>query len=106
LIEKRDSSRLEECLPTKKPIPLPTGDTAYAKAKRAEYLERDLDKAEGLYRKAIFLGERAPSAAKDLAGVLHQKGKTEEACQFLRRHQHLFSLEPKKYQNLLSSLQR
>ena len=90
----------------KRAIPLPQGDTAYAKAKRAEYLERDLDKAENLYRRAIFLGERAPSAAKDLAGVLHQQGKTEEACSFLEQHQHLFSLEPKKYENLLTSLQK
>lgn len=90
----------------KRPIPLPQGDTAYAKAKRAEYLERDLDKAEYLYRRAIFLGERAPSAAKDLAGVLHQQGKTEEACSFLEQHEYLFSLEPKKYENLLTSLQK
>jgi Flp pilus assembly protein TadD len=85
---------------------LPQGDTAYAKAKRAEYIERDLGKAEMLYRRAIFLGERASSAAKDLAGVLHQQGKTQEACRFLKSHQHLFALEPKKYENLLSSLQK
>jgi hypothetical protein len=85
-------------------IPLPSGDSVYAKAKKAEYVERNLYKAEALYRRAISNGERVASAAKDLAGVLHQLGQTQEACRFLRANQHLFDSEPKKFANLLTSL--
>ena len=55
---------------TRKP-PLPRGASAYAMAKRAEYIEKDLAKAEYLYKKAIRSKDRQASAVKDLAGLLH-----------------------------------
>lgn len=54
----------------KKP-PLPHGASAYSMAKRAEYIEKNLAKAEHLYKKAIRSGDRRASAVKDLAGLLH-----------------------------------
>lgn len=90
----------------KKQFPIPRGDSTYAHAKRAEYLEKNLPKAEQLYKRAIQEDDRTESAAKDLAGVLHQQGKTAEAIDFLQNHEALFKDEQTKYQNLLTNLQR
>ena len=84
-------------------LPLPKGDSAYAQAKRAEYLEKDTGKAKRLYLQALDAGDRAESAAKDLASILHQEGRTEEACELLLAYQHIFTDLP-KFHNLLHSL--
>lgn len=86
--------------------PLPRGDSAYAKAKKAEYTEKNLGKAEHFYKAAIQRGERIESAVKDLAGVLHQQGKTREACDFLQKYRKLFTDDQTKYDNLLQNLQK
>ena len=54
------------------------------------YSIRDLAKAERFYKIAIRNYERLDSAIKDLATVLHQQGKTEEACKFLEEYRHLY----------------
>ena len=86
--------------------PVPRGDSAYARAKKAEYIERDLERAEHFYKLAIMRGERVDSAVKDLAGVLHQQGKTKEACEFLEQYRYLFLSDLNKYDNLLLNLQK
>lgn len=53
-------------------LPLPKGNSPYAQAKRAEYIDRDTLVAKMLYQKAIQLGDRTESALKDLASILHQ----------------------------------
>lgn len=52
-------------------VPLPKGSSYYAKAKRAEYVEKNLPKAEKYYKLAIKNKERLESSLKDLATVLH-----------------------------------
>jgi len=69
-----------------KKYPIPKGKTPYCLAKRAEYMERDLEKAEKLYRQAVEEGERLESSIKDLATVIHQLGRTQEAIDFLILH--------------------
>jgi hypothetical protein len=59
-----------------------------------------------LYKQSLKRGERVLSSAKDLAGVMHQQGKTQEACTFLRAHAHLFSADREKYDNLLLNLNK
>ena len=86
--------------------PIPKGDSPYALAKKAEYIEKDLFKAEMYYKQAIIEGDRAESAIKDLAGVIHQQGKTLEAIQILKENKHLFDSDPIKYENLLQNLKR
>ncbi|CAG9330680.1 unnamed protein product [Blepharisma stoltei] len=86
--------------------PIPREQTPYAFAKIAEYIEKDLSKAEQLYRQAIEIGERPESAVKDLAGILHQQGKTKEACELLQDYKHLFIADQTKYENLLRNLQK
>ena len=74
----------------KRSFPIPRQQTPYAFAKAAEYIEKDLEKAEHFYRQAIEIGERPESAIKDLAGILHQQGKTQEACDLLKANKHVF----------------
>ena len=63
-------------------------------------------KAEKYYRIAIKNGERLESAIKDLATVLHQQGRTQEACKFLEDNKHLCKRNRAKYDNLLSNLKK
>ena len=87
-------------------LPIPKGDTAYAMAKNAEYKERDLDKAEFFYKQAINNGERVESAIKDLASLLHQKGKTKEACEILKQNRFLFQNDLESFENLYKTLEK
>ncbi len=89
-----------------KSLPIPRGNLPYAKAKRAEYLERNLGKAEYLYRNAIKYNDRAESAVKDLASLLHQQGRTSEAVEILESYSHLVTEDVEKYQNLLENLHK
>ena len=90
----------------KKGFPIPRQQTPYAFAKAAEYIEKDLEKAEHFYRQAIEIGERPESAIKDLAGILHQQGKTQEACDLLKANKQIFVADINKYENLLRNLQK
>jgi tetratricopeptide (TPR) repeat protein len=87
-------------------VPLPKGFSAYAKAKRAEYVEKNLPKAEKYYRIAIKNKERLESSIKDLATVLHQQGRTEEACQFLEENRQICMKHQAKLDNLLVNLKK
>lgn len=85
--------------------PVPKGNSPYAKAKRAEYIERDLAKSEFFLRQAIIDEDRAESALKDLAGLLHRQGRTNEACSLLEEFRYHFT-DQSKYENLLGNLQK
>lgn len=87
-----------------KPLPIPKGNLPYARAKRAEYLERNLQKAEYYYRLAIESTDRAESAVKDLASLLHQQGRTAEAVNVLESNAHIICEEYDKYKHLLDNL--
>lgn len=58
----------------------------YASAKRADVLEKDLEKAERLYRECIKRNIRYESVIKDLAMVLVRLGKPEEAVDLLEKN--------------------
>lgn len=62
---------------------VPRGSNPYARAKRMQLIEKDLDRAAQLLRAAINQGDNAESAVKDLAALLVQQGKPEEAIQVL-----------------------
>jgi hypothetical protein len=105
-LQRLDSNVLGNRKENKNNYPIPKGDTPYSKAKKAEYIEKDLKTAEKYYKLAIETGDRAESAVKDLAGVMHQQGKTIEAIEFLKQHRSIFIQEPLKYENLLINLRR
>ena len=62
---------------------LPKGDGPYARAKRAQLVDLDLGKAEKLLRQAIDGGDRPESAVKDLASLLNQQTRVDEAIALL-----------------------
>lgn len=86
-------------------LPIPKGFSTYAQAKTAEYAERNIDKAEQLYRRAIHENDRKESAIKDLASLLHQKGRTDEACELLKSSCKHFQSNTESFLNLLNTLQ-
>ncbi|CAG9318941.1 unnamed protein product [Blepharisma stoltei] len=100
LINPADPFRDEES------FPIPKTETPYSWAKRAEYIEKNLEKAEFYYKMAIANGERVESAIKDLAGIFHQQGKTKSACDLLMAYRHLYMNDLARFDNLLLSLQK
>jgi hypothetical protein len=62
--------------------PIPKTDSIYKQAKKAEY-EGNYEIAMELYLSAIDHRDRTDSAIKDYAGLLHMRGKTQEAIDFL-----------------------
>ena len=64
--------------------PVPKGDSLYKQAKKAEY-DGDFMEAMELYLKAIEKKDRPDSAIKDYAGLLHMRGRTDDAIEFLEK---------------------
>ncbi|TYI38847.1 hypothetical protein ES332_A02G057300v1 [Gossypium tomentosum] len=60
---------------------VPQGDTPYVKAKHAQLVEKDPEAAIVLFWKAINAGDRVESALKDMAVVMKQLNRTEEAIE-------------------------
>lgn len=99
-------SKPSNLITSRRSIPIPKGRSYYALAKHAEYLLKNLEKAEFFYKKAILAGDRKESAIKDLAALLHQQGKTQEACEILEKFSKSFKSSPEKLENLYQSLKR
>ncbi len=62
---------------------LPEGRGPYARAKRAQLADLDLDAAEKLLKQAIRERDKPESAVKDLASLLNQQGRVYEAIALL-----------------------
>ncbi len=65
---------------------VPRGSNPYARAKRVQLIEKDLERATKLLQDAINQGDNAESAVKDLAALLVQLGRAEEAILVLERN--------------------
>lgn len=65
---------------------VPSGSNPYARAKRVQLVEKDLDKAIKLFRLAIQQGDTVESAVKDLAQIFAQQGKPEQAVSLLEQN--------------------
>ncbi len=65
---------------------VPRGSNPYARAKRVQLIEKDLERAAKLLRDAIKQEDNAESAVKDLAALLVQLGRAEEAIQVLEQN--------------------
>ncbi|OEL38627.1 Protein POLLENLESS 3-LIKE 2 [Dichanthelium oligosanthes] len=67
------------------PRPPPNSlDSPYVRAKQAQVIEKDPNKAVPLFWAAINSGDRIESALKDMANVLKQANRTEEAIEAIR----------------------
>jgi hypothetical protein len=82
--------------------PMPKVKSIYTEAKKAEY-DGNLELAMELYLRAVECNDRADSAIKDYAGLLHMKGQTVLAIDFMEK-------QPEKrktalgFKNLLTQL--
>ncbi|KAF4386983.1 hypothetical protein G4B88_024555 [Cannabis sativa] len=60
---------------------VPSGDTPYVRAKHAQLVEKDPEGALVLFWEAINSGDRVDSALKDMAVVMKQLNRSEQAIQ-------------------------
>lgn len=65
---------------------VPRGSNPYARAKRVQLVEKDLERAAQLLREAIARNDNVESAIKDLATLLVQLGRPEEAIDVLEQN--------------------
>lgn len=79
---------------------LPKGRGPYARAKRAQLVDLDLEQTETLLRDAIRERDKPESAIKDLAALLRQLGRAEEAIVLLEEN----SRRDGSYDNMLATL--
>ncbi|WP_144018174.1 tetratricopeptide repeat protein [Planktothrix rubescens] len=91
VIEKSPENQIAQNLLTEyreadKERGLPTGSGAYPQAKRAEIIDKDLKKAEKLYRQAINENDNAENAVKDLAALLTRQNRDQEAIKILKEY--------------------
>lgn len=67
---------------------IPVGDGPYVRAKQVQLLDRDPDRAVALFWAAINAGDRVDSALKDMALVMKQQNRPEEAIEAIRSFRH------------------
>ncbi|KAG6423023.1 hypothetical protein SASPL_113406 [Salvia splendens] len=63
---------------------LPSGDSPYVRAKYSQMVEKDLEGAVVLFWEAINAGDRVDSALKDMAVVMKQLDRAEEAIEVIK----------------------
>ncbi|XP_010439760.1 PREDICTED: protein SULFUR DEFICIENCY-INDUCED 1 [Camelina sativa] len=63
---------------------VPSGDTPYVKAKHAQLIEKNPEMAIVWFWKAINTGDRVDSALKDMAVVMKQLDRSEEAIEAIK----------------------
>ncbi|KAL5562084.1 hypothetical protein UlMin_031831 [Ulmus minor] len=63
---------------------VPSGDTPYVRAKHAQLVEKNPEAAISLFWAAINAGDRVDSALKDMAVVMKQLNRTEEAIEAVK----------------------
>lgn len=70
---------------------LPPGDSPYVRAKHVQLVDKDPEAAIVLFWKAINAGDRVDSALKDMAVVLKQQDRADEAVEAIKSFRHLCS---------------
>uniref|UniRef100_A0A5B7BCH2 Uncharacterized protein n=1 Tax=Davidia involucrata TaxID=16924 RepID=A0A5B7BCH2_DAVIN len=63
---------------------LPPGDSPYVRAKHVQLVEKDPEAAIVLFWKAINAGDKVDSALKDMAVVMKQQDRAEEAIEAIK----------------------
>ncbi|KAK6914252.1 Tetratricopeptide repeat [Dillenia turbinata] len=74
---------------------LPPGDSPYVRAKHMQLVEKDPDAAIVLFWKAINAGDRVDSALKDMAVVMKQQDRAEEAIEAIKLEEQIELLKQK-----------
>ncbi|XP_057434147.1 protein POLLENLESS 3 [Lotus japonicus] len=68
---------------------VPAGDSPYVKAKQVQLVDKDPGKAISLFWAAINAGDRVESALKDMALVMKQLNRSDEAIEAIKSFRHL-----------------
>ncbi|XVF18049.1 hypothetical protein REPUB_Repub10bG0178100 [Reevesia pubescens] len=63
---------------------VPVGDSPYVRAKNVQLVDKDPERAIPLFWAAINAGDRVDSALKDMAIVMKQQNRTEEAIEAIK----------------------
>ncbi|XP_020573981.1 protein SULFUR DEFICIENCY-INDUCED 1-like isoform X2 [Phalaenopsis equestris] len=84
---------------------VPAGDSPYVRAKHLQLIEKDLDSSIVWFWKAINASDRVDSALKDMAVVMTQQDRAEEAIEAIKSFRHFCSKQAQEsLDNLLIDL--
>lgn len=72
---------------------VPVGDSPYGKAKHVQLIDKDPSRAISLFWAAINASDRVDSALKDMAIVMKQLDRSDEAIEAIKSFRHLCSYE-------------
>ncbi|KAL7089540.1 hypothetical protein ACP275_13G191100 [Erythranthe tilingii] len=72
---------------------VPSGDSPYVRAKHAQLIDKDPSRAISLFWAAINSGDRVDSALKDMAVVMKQLDRSDEAIEAIKSFRHLCPFE-------------
>ncbi|KAL5784405.1 hypothetical protein ACOSQ2_006797 [Xanthoceras sorbifolium] len=81
-------SQLQEQQPYHVLHKLPPGDSPYVRAKHVQLVQKDPEAAIVLFWKAINAGDRVDSSLKDMAVVMKQQDRAEEAIEAIKSFRH------------------
>ncbi|KDP34921.1 hypothetical protein JCGZ_09209 [Jatropha curcas] len=68
---------------------VPAGDSPYVRAKHVQLIDKDPSRAISLFWAAINSGDRVDSALKDMAVVMKQLNRSDEAIEAIKSFRHL-----------------
>ncbi|XP_010439553.1 PREDICTED: protein POLLENLESS 3-like [Camelina sativa] len=84
---------------------VPSGDSPYVRAKHAQLIDKDPNRAISLFWAAINAGDRVDSALKDMAVVMKQLDRSDEGIEAIKSFRYLCSFESQdSIDNLLLEL--
>ncbi|KAL8512633.1 hypothetical protein ACS0TY_018934 [Phlomoides rotata] len=72
---------------------IPSGDSPYVRAKHVQLVDKDPSRAISLFWAAINSGDRVDSALKDMAIVMKQLDRSDEAIEAIKSFRHLSPIE-------------
>ncbi|CAN4098875.1 unnamed protein product [Withania somnifera] len=72
---------------------VPAGNSPYVRAKHVQLIDKDPSKAVSLFWAAINCGDRVDSALKDMAVVMKQLDRSDEAIEAIKSFRHLCPFE-------------
>ncbi|KAL7589684.1 hypothetical protein Lser_V15G40455 [Lactuca serriola] len=72
---------------------VPAGDSPYVRAKHVQLVDNNPSKAVPMFWAAINLGDRVDSALKDMAVVMKQLNRSDEAIEAIKSFRHLCALD-------------
>ncbi|KZV39537.1 hypothetical protein F511_32705 [Dorcoceras hygrometricum] len=72
---------------------VPSGDSPYGRAKHVQLVDKDPSRAVSMFWAAINSGDRVDSALKDMAVVMKQLDRSDEAIEAIKSFRHLCPLE-------------